>query len=168
MNTHDAVIVNCHSSTHVLNYRHVEQWNGPMTASEAFEDAPIPTGVKLSLLWASLMSLYIYNDYFVLFVPGTIDGMAAGSMGPLGDYTDGKMVVVALVLAIPASMVFLSSIVPSRISRHLNLMVGAIYVVIAALTLIGSPLFYKVIVCVQIVAIMLIIGLAWRWRADFR
>ena len=134
-----------------------------MQFKEALENPPIPTGVKLSLLWASLMSLYIYNDYFVLFVPGTIDGMASGSMGPLGNYTDGKMTVVALMLAIPASMIFLSSIAPARISRRLNLVFGAIYALMALLTLIGSPLFYKMTVCFQIVAIVLILRFALRW-----
>lgn len=136
-----------------------------MTTKEAIENPPIPPGVKLSLLWASLMSLYLYNDYFVLFVPGTIDAMAAGSLGPFGDYSDGKMVLIALVLAIPASMVFLSSIMPSRASRRLNLVLGAIYGVIAVLTLFGSPLFYKVMVGFQLLAITFIIRLALRWRA---
>ena len=134
-----------------------------MTSRTALESTPIPTGVKLSLLWASLMSLYIYNDYFVLFVPGTIDGMAAGSMGPLGDYTDSKMIIIALILAIPASMVFLSSILSSRLSRRLNLVLGTIYMIISLLTLIGSPLFYKTVVGFQIVALSLIIWLAWHW-----
>ena len=134
-----------------------------MASKKILENVPVPTRIKLSLLWASLMSLYIYNDYFVLFVPGTIDRMAAGSMGPLGDYTESKMIVVALILAIPASMVFLSSILSAVFSRRLNLVFGAIYVVMAVLTLIGSPPFYKVIVCFQIVAIMLILWLAIRW-----
>lgn len=135
-----------------------------MNASKQLEDSPIPTRVKLSLLWASLMSLYIYNDYFVLFVPGTIDSMANGSMGPLGDYTDGKMVVVALVLAIPACMVFLSSILTPRISRILNLILGVVYVIIALLTLIGSPWFYKLVVCFQLTALILVIRFALRLR----
>ena len=134
-----------------------------MNARKQLEDSPIPTRIKLSLLWASLMSLYIYNDYFVLFVPGTIDGMAAGSMGPLGNYTDAKMIGVALILAIPASMVFLSSIVAPRTSRILNLTLGIVYAIIALLTLIGSPIFYKMVVCFQLVALALIIKLALRW-----
>jgi Family of unknown function (DUF6326) len=134
-----------------------------MASKKILENVRVPTRIKLSLLWASLMSLYIYNDYFLLFVPGTIDGMAAGSMGPLGDYTESKMIVVALILAIPASMVYLSSILSAVFSRRLNLVFGAIYVVMAVLTLIGSPPFYKVIVCFQIVAILLILWLATRW-----
>ncbi len=134
-----------------------------MNSLNRLQDTQIPTGVKLSLLWASLMSLYIYNDYFVLFVPGTIDAMAKGSMGPIGEYTDGKMMIVALILAIPASMVFLSSILASRISRKLNLTIGVVYVIFALLTLIGSPWFYKLIVCFQLFALTLVIRLAFRW-----
>ena len=134
-----------------------------MKTDTDLKHSTIPTGVKLSLLWASLMSLYIYNDYLVLYVPGTIEAMSAGSMGPFGDYTDGKMMVVALIMAIPASMVFLSSILSARSSRRLNLIFGSVYLVIAALTLIGSPLFYKMIVSVQLAALLLILRLAFRW-----
>ena len=127
------------------------------------ENFTIPTPIKLSFLWASLMSLYIYNDYFLLFIPGTIDGMSAGSMGPLGEVTDLKMIIVAAILAIPASMVFLSSTLSSSFSRWLNLPVGLVYLVIAVLTLYGSPPFYKLIVVIEIAAILLIIWYAARW-----
>ncbi len=130
---------------------------------QSLENFQIPITVKLSLLWASLMSLYIYNDYFILFMPGTIEGMSAGSMGPLGDVTDIKMVAVATVLAIPASMIFLSSALPSHISRWLNLILGFIYTVIAVLTLFGSPPFYQMIVSLEIAATLLIIWYALRW-----
>ena len=127
---------------------------------EAFRVAP---PVRLSVLWASPMSLYIYNDYFILFMPGTIEGMSAGSLGPLGVVTDAKMLAVACVLAIPASMVFLSSTLPSSLSRWLNLILGPIYTIIAVLTLFGSPPFYKFIVSVEIVATLIIIWTAARW-----
>lgn len=134
-----------------------------MVARKTLEEAPAPTGLKLSLLWTSLMFLYLYNDFFTLFVPGTIDAMATGSLGPLGDYTDGKMSAVALVLVIPASMVSLSSILPAVHSRWLNLIVGAIYSAMAVATLIGSPFFYKMVVGFEIVAIALILRVALRW-----
>lgn len=132
-------------------------------ARKALENAPIPIQIKLSLLWASLMSLYIYNDYLVLYTPGMIEMMSAGSLGPLGVVTDLKMVLVAIVMATPASMVFLSSTLPASLSRSLNLILGPIYFVMACLTLIGSPPFYKLIVGFQIIALALIFWLALRW-----
>ena len=145
------------------------RWQVALKSLDHLVDGAVtPTAIKLSLLWASLMSLYIYNDYLVLLVPGTINAMAAGSMGPLGDYSEVKMVAVAIVLIIPASMIFLSSLLPVRPSRRLNLIFGAIYAVIAALTLIGSPLFYKMLVVVQLIAIALILRLAIRWQPPSR
>lgn len=132
-------------------------------SNKVLEDAPVPTKVKLSLLWASLMALYIYNDYFILFVPGTIEGMSEGSLGPLGMYTDAKMSGIALILAIPASMIFLSSILSNLASRRLNLVLGAIYLLIVSATLIGSPYFYKLIVGFEIVATLLVLRIAYRW-----
>ena len=129
-------------------------------------EAEVPVAIKLSLLWATLMSLYIYNDYFLLFVPGTIEGMAAGDMGPIGDVTDLKLVAAAAVLAIPAVMIFLSSGLSARLSRALNVVLGSIYAIIAALTLIGAPPFYKLIVLLEIGATLSIIWLAWRWPKE--
>ena len=123
----------------------------------------MPAPVQLSLLWASLMALYIYNDYLVLYVPGMLDMMSAGSMGPLGEATTLTMLLVALIMAIPASMIFLSSTIPARVSRLLNLVIGPIYLVIAGLTLIGSAPFYQLIVAVEIVALLLVIFIALRW-----
>lgn len=127
------------------------------------ENIHVSTPVKLSLLWASLMALFIYNDYLAMYSPGMIEMMSAGRMGPLGEATGRTMLAVAFVMALPASMVFLSSTLPSRISRGLNMVVGPIYLVIAALTLFGSPLWYQLIVAVEIVATLLIVGIAARW-----
>lgn len=129
----------------------------------------VPAPVKLSLLWASLMALFIYNDYLAMYSPGMIEMMSDGSMGPLGKATGRTMLAVAFVMALPASMVFLSSTLPSRISRGLNMIVGPLYLVIAALTLFGSPLWYQLIVAVEIVATFLIVWIAARWpRQDDR
>ena len=124
---------------------------------------PVPIPVKLSLLWASLMSLYIYNDYLILFIPGQIDGMSVGSMGPLGEATDLKLLIVGIIMAIPASMIFLSSLSGANISRRLNMIVGPIYCLIAVATLFGSPPFYKLLVLIEIAATLLIVWIAARW-----
>ncbi|MFC4723795.1 DUF6326 family protein [Glycocaulis abyssi] len=132
-------------------------------AKRSIEKVRVPAPVRLSLLWASLMSLYIYNDYLVMFTPGMIDEMSAGSLGPLGEATDLTLLGVAVVMAIPASMIFLSSMLPSHASRWLNMLLGAIYTAIQALTLFGSPPFYQFIVSVEIIATLLIIWTAARW-----
>ena len=45
--------------------------------------AKTPVQMKLSALWAALMFLYIYADFFSLYKPGQIEEVMAGRMGPL-------------------------------------------------------------------------------------
>ena len=132
----------------------------------SIEEIRVPAPVKLSLLWASLMSLYLYNDYLLFFIPGQIEGMNAGSMGPFGQATDLKLLAVAAFLAIPASMIFLSSMLPSSASRWLNLVVGVLHGIPNALMFLpvfSAPLFFKFIVSIEIIIMLLIIWTAARW-----
>jgi hypothetical protein len=53
------------------------------SAKIKLDEFSTPTNIKLALLWASLMFLYIYNDYFSMYTHGTIDDMAKGRLGQL-------------------------------------------------------------------------------------
>ena len=119
--------------------------------------------VKLSVLWSSLMALYIYNDFIALWKPGMLEMIGEGRMGPLGQATDLVMVGVAIVVGIPAVMVFLSSILPSKISRLLNMIFGPIFCGLAVWTGIGAAPYYQLIVAAEVVALVLITWIAFRW-----
>ncbi len=122
-----------------------------------------PTSLKLSLLWASLMSLYIYNDYFSLYLPGTIEDMSAGRLGPLGEATDIVLVSVAVILAIPALMIFLSTALAPIFSRWMNVLLGLVYTGIEILTFSGSRPFYQIVVALEIAVTLAIVFYALRW-----
>jgi hypothetical protein len=122
-----------------------------------------PTSLKLSLLWASLMSLYIYNDYFSLYLPGTIEDMSAGRLGPLGEATDTVLVSVAVILAIPALMIFLSTALAPVFSRWMNVLLGLAYTGIEILTFSGSRPFYQIVVALEIAVTLAIVVYALRW-----
>jgi len=130
---------------------------------QPLESLPVPTNIKLSLLWASLMSLYIYNDYFSMFLPGTVEDMLNGRIGPLGEATEPVLVGVSIMLAIPALMIFLSAALPATVSKWLNVAMGVIYTVIQCLTFFGSALFYQIVVVLEIGVTCLIVWYAWRW-----
>ncbi len=123
----------------------------------------IPTPVRLSLLWASLMSLYIYYDYFNMYRPGTVDNMIAGQMGPLGEATPTVLIIVALILAIPALMIFLSTVLRPALSRWSNIILGIVYSIIEALTFFGTAPFYQMVVFFEIIVTLLVVWIAWHW-----
>ena len=109
------------------------------------------------------MSLYIYNDYFSMYLPGTIESMSAGRIGPLGEATDLILVAVSLMLAIPALMIVMSATLPPAISRWSNVIFGILYTLIEALTFIGSRPFYQIVVVFEIIVTVAIIWTALRW-----
>lgn len=125
----------------------------------------LSTALALSLLWASLMGLYIYNDYFSLYLPRTLEKMAAGQLA-FGPATPTALLIVSIMLAVPALMIFLSAALPRLISRWLNIVLGLGYTVIEGLTFIGAPLFYQVVVAIEIVVTLLIAIYAIRWPRD--
>ena len=127
------------------------------------ENFRVPTPIKLALLWASLMSLYIYNDYFSMYVPGTIKMMSQGRMGPLGPAIPMVMVAVALLLAVPAVMIFLSAALPPVWSKWSNVVLGAAYTIVEVLTFTGPQLFYKIVVAIEIAVTVLVVLYALRW-----
>ncbi|MDJ0638672.1 MAG: hypothetical protein QNJ20_07555 [Paracoccaceae bacterium] len=50
-----------------------------MNRKNALVSFDVPTPVRLSLLWATLMSLYVYNDFFSLYLPGEVEALSAGN-----------------------------------------------------------------------------------------
>lgn len=125
-------------------------------------DAPIDVRIKLSAIWASVMSCYIYADYFGLYVPGVLQKMMAGRMGPLGPTTQGVLLGTSLMLAIPAVMIFLSVALKPALIRWLNIVFGAVYTVIILVTMWGWAfyIFYGVI---EVTLTSLAVWYAWRW-----
>ena len=133
------------------------------STKKALENFPAPTKLKLALLWVSLMFLYIYNDYFSLYTPGTIAAMTAGRLGPIGQASAGTLAALSIMLAIPALMIFLSVSLPPIVSRWINVILGVAYTAIEALTYPHSALFYRIVVVLEITLTVLIVWYALRW-----
>jgi len=127
------------------------------------QDTKVPVRIKLAGLWASLMSCYIYGDYFGLFAPDQIKGMMAGNFGPLGPTTAGILVGVSLLMAVPALMIFGSLALPSRLCRWANVVLGLFYTAIMLLTMPGALAFYIVLGVIEVLLTATIVVHAWRW-----
>lgn len=126
------------------------------------DDLKVHVRIKLSALWATLMFCYIYGDYFGLYVPGKLTGIIAGN-GPVGPVSQNTLVATAILLAVPGVMVFLSLVLPPRLTRWLNIVLAAVYIGIMALTMPGAWSFYLLLGCLEIAIGLLTIWYAWTW-----
>jgi Mg/Co/Ni transporter MgtE len=127
------------------------------------QDSEINIKHKLSALWVSLVLCYIYGDYFGLYVPGTLQGMLDGNMGPLGHTTQAVLLFTSVMMAIPSLMVTLSLLLKPVIARYLNILFGLLYSVIIILTMIDAWNFYIFFGIIEVMLSLLIVWSAWRW-----
>ncbi len=126
------------------------------------EDFRIHVRFKLSALWASVMSCYIYGDFLGLYRPGDIKGILDGD-GLLGPTSQGSLLAVAILVAVPAVMIFLSLALLPALSRWLNILVGAALTAIVLMTIPGSWAFYIFLSVVEVVLQLLVVWYAWHW-----
>ena len=55
--------------------------NSEKKAATILEDVKINVKIKISILWATLMFIYIYVDIFRFFQPGELENIIAGKDG---------------------------------------------------------------------------------------
>ena len=135
--------------------------NTPMTA---LHDPPTPVRTKLAAAWASFMFFYIYVDYLHLYKPGAIDDILAGVVFEFDISQTFAFTSLALV-GIPALMIVLSTALPARANRVLNLVVASLYVPVSVFNLAGEAWlwFYGLGVVVEVVLLGYILRSAWTW-----
>jgi len=136
--------------------------NPDRNARPVLEDVKVHVRFKLSALWAAEMFCYVYGDYFELYQPGKLQGMLGGRM-PFGPISQGVLVGTSALLAVPAVMVFLPLVLPPRVNRWVNVVLGAVYTVIMLLAIQGSWYFYIFFGVIEMALTSLIVWYAWTW-----
>jgi len=127
-------------------------------------DVTIDTKVKLSALWASTMFCYIYCDYFELYVPGKLDSMLQGNIGPLGAATQAVLLGTSILMAVPSLMIALSVTLPARSNRITNVVIGIFFtLLLALLTYTAEWYFYRFFAALETVLTAAVVWYAWKW-----
>ena len=123
----------------------------------------IRVNMKLAALWASFMFLYIYVDYFALYMPGKLQGILAGKIFVF-DITHIFLLVALASVTIPALMISLSVALPAKVNRWTNIIVAAVYIPYTLFNLAGEAWMHMVFgAAVEVVLLLLIIRYAWKW-----
>ncbi len=119
--------------------------------------------IKLSALWASVMSLYIYCDYFELYIPNKIEGMISGTT-IFGAGDQGALLGLSSIMLVTSLMISFSVLLPATINRILNLVVGFIMtLMLGYFSFIAGWYFYKMYAIVEAILTLIIVRYAWCW-----
>lgn len=127
------------------------------------ERMPLPRPLLLSVLWVSVTLCYLYGDYFGLYVPGKIQQLLDGRMGPLGAVTQQVLLGTATMMAIPSLLVVLSLVLAPQVSRWLNIVAGVAFSAIMLLTMPGAWSFYHLLGVIEVALTVSIVWKAWTW-----
>ena len=130
----------------------------------ALEDLRMPVQAKLAAAWTSFMFLYIYVDYLHLYKPGAIDDILAGIVFKF-DISQTFVVIALTLVAIPILMILLSTTLPARANRTLNLVVASLYIPVSAFNVVGGSwmYFYGLGVVLEVLLLAFILRSAWTW-----
>jgi len=138
----------------------------PKDSVSPLETMHVPVQLKLAAAWTSFMFLYIYVDYFALYKPGFIDNLLAGNVH---DFKIGPTFIsIALTLmAIPILMVLLSTTLPARVNRIVNLVVATLYIPVTVFNADGESssylYFYGLSIGLEVLLLAFVLRSAWTW-----
>jgi hypothetical protein len=134
-----------------------------MSTIKTLEDIKVGLKLKLAMLWACFMFLYIYVDYFHLYMPGKIEDIMKGKVFEF-DITQGFLTVALVSVKIPVLMISLSVALPAKINRWTNIIVATIYIPYTLFNLAGEAWMHMILAAVaEVILLCLIICYAWKW-----
>ena len=134
-----------------------------MNTQNVLEDIKVSLKLKLATLWASFMFLYIYVDYFALYMPGKIEDILKGRVFVFD--ISQKFILAALAsVTIPTLMIFLSVTLPAKVNRKVNIIIAAVYIPFTLFNLAGEAWIHMLFgAVVEVVILCIIIRYAWKW-----
>jgi hypothetical protein len=123
--------------------------------------------ILLVLLWVFYSVTFIYCDVQSSLQPGVLaDHMSGYTADGTVKITDGFLLEVAIIFAIPFLMIVLSWVLKYRANRWANFIAGTLFVLLQIGSLfLGKPspayIFYSTI---EIAGLLLIVWNSWKWR----
>jgi hypothetical protein len=117
---------------------------------------------KLSTLWIFILLNVIFRDIHELFRPGLLEEMMTGTVNGV-QVTEGTLLVGGIMLEILIAMVILSWVLPYRVNRWANIIVGAIAIPLV-IGIGPKDLDNMFFATIEVVALLLIIWYAWKWH----
>ncbi|MEA1878512.1 MAG: DUF6326 family protein [Bacteroidota bacterium] len=141
-----------------------EKMNSNEKAGRILEDVKINVKIKLAALWIALMFLYMYADIKSFFQPGIIEQIIAGEVEGIL-ITPTLLWATAILMSIPGVMVMLSLTLKPQTNRWINIVVSVFHIGLAIMLMLmpGSWTYSYIYSIGQVVYLLLIIRIAWRW-----
>ena len=143
------------SYTHDRDDRH-------MNTTTEYRDSWINPRIKIAALWASTMLVFAYVDLFGTFRADIRADIEAGKMFVF-TIGQGFLLGVTLYIALPSLMVFLSLVLPVKITRVTNIVLPVVYGITIVGGAVGGWNYYILGSAIEVALLTGIAYYAWTW-----
>lgn len=134
-----------------------------MNSKNKLEDVKVNVKLKLAILWTSLMFLYVYVDYFALYMPEKVASILQGKVFVF-EISQGFLMTALASMSIPALMIFLSVVLPAKANRWTNITIAALFIPYTLFNLAGETWMHMVFAAVvEVTLLCVIIYYACKW-----
>jgi hypothetical protein len=124
----------------------------------------LDTRVLLSTLWIVVMINMLKADILSLYIPGAAEELAK-TAASTGTPIPLLMLGGAIMMEISIAMIILSRVLKYSLNRWANIIVSLITIAFVVGGGVSYP-HYIFIAAVEVICLLVIIGLAWKWRAS--
>jgi hypothetical protein len=134
-----------------------------MSATTDYQDSWINPRIKIAALWASMLFIFVYVDLFSMYRADIRADIEAGKMFAF-NIGQGFLLGVTVYIVIPSLMVFLSLVLPVRVSRTASIVLAVLYAVTIAGGAIGESNYYYILGSLAEAALLAgVVYYAWTW-----
>ena len=134
-----------------------------MSAMTDYQDSWINPRIKIAALWASMLFIFVYVDLFSMY---RADVRADIEAGKILAFTIGQgfLLGVTIYIVIPSLMVFLSLVLPVRVTRMASIVLAVLYAVTITGGAIGESNYYYILGSLAEAALLAgVVYYAWTW-----
>ena len=134
-----------------------------MSATTGYQDYWINPRIKIAALWTSMLVIFAYVDLFSLYRADVRADIEAGKMFAF-TIGQGFLLGVTIYIVVPSLMLFLSLVLPVRVTRMANIVAAVLYAVTIAGGAIGESNYYYILGSLSEAALLAgVVYYAWTW-----
>jgi len=123
------------------------------------------TQTLLSTLWIFVILNIFARDLHELGRPGMLEQVMSGVVDGVV-VTEGLMLLGGIMFEVFIVMVILSQVLKHRINRCVNMIMGLVAIGIVVITNLTPDLDNIFFMVIELIALVAIIVIAWRWKVD--
>lgn len=133
-----------------------------MPATTPYQDYWVNPRIKIAALWVSMLFVFVYVDLFSLYRADVRADIEAGEMFAF-TIGQGFLLGVTAYILVPSLMLFLSLVLPARVTRTANIVVAVVYALTIAGSAIGEWNYYILGSLVEVALLAGVVYYAWTW-----